>query len=105
MIQTKMIELRDEATFIPAMAILMESSAPPEEKLLRRAGYWGCRCIMFGNAHGGPFRFDPYDWGDRTYHIAHLWLTEHWDEVETGDVVDVRFILKETDSPARSEAR
>jgi len=33
----------------------------------------------------------------------HLYITEHWNELESGDVIDVRFILGETPHPCLSE--
>lgn len=48
---------------------------------------------------------DPYDWGqNRSRHFAHKWLIEHFDEIESGAVVDVEFILGETKKPKLSEA-
>ena len=40
---------------------------------------------------------------DRTYHVAHLYVQQHWDEITSGDVVDVEFVLGETDAPKESE--
>jgi hypothetical protein len=48
--------------------------------------------------------YDPYDWvGDRTKPHAHQFIMEHWQELRDGDVIDVQFILGETDSPKVSE--
>jgi hypothetical protein len=35
---------------------------------------------------------------------AHHWIIEHWDELKDSDVVDVEFILGETQQPKVSEA-
>ena len=42
-------------------------------------------------------------WGGRTYPVAHDWIINHWDELLDGDVVDVEFILGETDVRKQSE--
>lgn len=34
---------------------------------------------------------------------AHNWITQHWDEIESGDVVDVQYILNETTAPKTPE--
>lgn len=47
---------------------------------------------------------DPFSWSNRrTYTNAHIWLVKHFDEVKTGQVVDVEFILGEVDVPKISE--
>jgi len=103
--QTKLIELRDRGTFIACLAVSIDGN---DGYLARRAGY-GDRCILFMRADGRStmtrceVTYDPYDWRDRTFTTAHLWLTEHWDEVRDHDVVDVEYILGETDAPKRSE--
>jgi hypothetical protein len=49
--------------------------------------------------------YDAYEWpGDvRTFRAAHLYVEEHFDEIEDGAVVDVEFILGETAEPKVSE--
>jgi hypothetical protein len=116
MLETKLFEVRDEGTFIPVLAVRV---APDEltyasrdynsagtRYLIRRAGYGGGQVIMTRlDASGGPAYCDPYLWPDfRTYRIAHLHITEHWKDLESGDVVDVQFILRETGAPKRSES-
>ncbi len=64
---------------------------------MRRAGYGPQnRLILFGRLDAdGPFHYSSNEWQRpvRTYHVAHKWLEEHWDEVQTGDVIDVEHIL------------
>lgn len=52
---------------------------------------------------GKTFCCDPYDWCDRTYQVAHIFIESHWHELKDGDVVDVEYILGETKEPKRSE--
>ena len=49
--------------------------------------------------------YDPFAWGSdtRTYQVAHQYIIDHFDELESGAVVDVEFILKETTEPKKSE--
>ncbi len=125
---TKLLEIRDKGTFIPVLAVDMNSEPDPmvEELardeadlgpslqdhaartyLLRRCGY---PCdgrpnigITHLSADGKPFWNDPYGWGGRTYPVAHNFIIEHWAELRDGDVVDVQFILGETAAPKKSE--
>ena len=105
--EQKFVEIRDKGTFVPALAIRLSGD---DHYLARRAG--------FGSPPGGPeerlvilvllstmkCEYDPYAWGGRTYPVAHNWLQEHFDEHENGGVVDVEFILGESEAPKRSEA-
>lgn len=124
---TKAFEIRDRATFIPVIATKMtptvlppvdqtindwHKSAEAERYLLRRSGYSAdftdycvivCRMEASGVARNATY--DPYTWGagDRTFCVAHKHIIEHWDELESGAVIDVEFILGETTEPKKSE--
>jgi hypothetical protein len=106
MMETKLFELRDSSTFIPIIAIKMSSDHPREHYLLRRAGYSDTPppLILVSRLSGGATQYDPYAWNDRrTFPVAHQYIEEHWDSLETGAVIDVRTILGETATPAESE--
>ena len=97
--EIKLFEIRDVATFIPAIAISLERA---DGYLVRRAGY-GHRCIMLGRLEGGRFSYDPYDWDNRTFHTAHKHIEQNWDSLVSEQVIDVEFILGETSAPKPSE--
>lgn len=104
----KLLEIRDRATFIPVLAVDMNEPANDAERfLLRRAGYAldGFPIVMFLNAQstGGPASYDPFTWPNRTFRHAHQYVTAHWHELESGDVVDVEHVLGETPEPKLSE--
>jgi hypothetical protein len=105
--KTKVLELRDEGTFIAILAVDMNVERPEERYLLRRCGYPcdGRPNILITHlaADGRPAWNDPYGWGGRTYPVAHNWIIEHWNEISDGDVIDVSFILGESDKPKVSE--
>ena len=103
--ETKVLELRDRATFIPLLAVALEAQIPSEVYLLRRAGY-GPEGLLIGitSLEGGRrFHHLPYSWGDRTFAVAHQYIEEHWSELKSGDVVDVEYILNETLEKKTSE--
>lgn len=113
---TKCFELRDRGTFIPVIATKMipddddANQFERERYLLRRAGYGFVNpcvvlCRMDANGVARCASYDPYSWGadDRTFCVAHNYITEHFDELALGAVVDVEFILKETTEPKKSE--
>lgn len=105
----KALEIRDVGTFIPVLCVDMNPSNIGEGQryLLRRCGY-PCDArpnILMTNlsADGSPAWNDFYSWGGRTRPVAHKYITEHWDELLDGAVVDVQFILGETAAPKQSE--
>lgn len=102
----KLLEIRDRATFMPMFAALCEPSNEGQAHLLRRAGYGlGTNLVIFGYLEGkkAPCTYDPYDWGDRTKRVAHQYITEHWNDLKDGDVIDVEFILGESTEKKISE--
>lgn len=107
----KLLEVRDRATFIPVAAIKVEAANEAQAYLLMRSG-WGDNIginmhIYLFPLNNSPVQvaYDPYDWpqSPRTMHVAHFWVSQHWDEIEDGSVIDVEFILSETQQPKVSE--
>jgi hypothetical protein len=124
--EVKCLEIRDKATFIPALAIDMNPGpgypandimSQDELKsyfeahaartyLLRRCGYPcdGHPNVILTRLDGsGKATNDPYAWGGRTWPVAHNWIIENWAKLRDGDVVDVEWILGETTKPKKSE--
>ena len=106
--QIKTIEIRDAATFIPAIASKVVPANEGQRYLLRRAGYgFGPPQIIVAKLAGGSgmANCDPYEWpgSTRTMRVAHVWVREHFDEIEDGAVIDVEFIIGERKEPKRSE--
>lgn len=102
--KTKVIEIRDRATCIPAVAIKMEAANIVEDRFLWRCGYpRDGSGIVLMHLYDQRANSDPYGFGDRTMKAAHLYIYDHWDELRDGDVVDVRVLLNEADEPAEPE--
>lgn len=97
--ETKLFEIRDSATFIPALGIRIEGN---DGYLARRAGF-GRPCIYLIHMTGERCSYDRYNWNNRTMSVAHQYIEENWETLNSGDVVDVQFILKETTEPKQSE--
>lgn len=100
---TKLLEIRDEGTCIPAMATEAVSDNARQAAILRRAGYGESRSIILQHLHKGEATYNAYDWRSRTYNEAHLYIIAHWDDLEDGDVIDVQFIRGETKEKKLSE--
>ena len=113
--RAKAFEIRDEGTFIPALGVDMNPAAgehfTPKEMeaqryLLRRCGY-PCdgrpNVILTCLDGSGKATNAPYEWGGRTWPVAHNYIIENWNELADGAVVDVEFILGESTEPKLSE--
>lgn len=107
--ETKLIEIRDSGTFIPAMAVKLIPTNEQDQYLLARAGFGSqyagqCEYIVLMNLNGGEGHFDC-EFFDRTYATTLNYLKKNWDEVVSGQVVDVEFILGERSTPKKSECK
>lgn len=106
-LDTRLLEIRDEGTHIPALAIRMVA----ENALL--AYYIHGRCgypkdgsgIVLMALDSQKATVDPYEWpslgfGRRTMGNAHDFINKHFDQLSDGQVIDVRVILGEEKEPA-----
>lgn len=101
----KVLEIRDRATFIPVLAVLIDVKAADDASryLLRRAGFGEYPFVLLTKLNAVESQYNPYEWGGRTMPAAHDYIEKHWSELVSGDVVDVEYILGETSRPKRSE--
>lgn len=65
--------------------------------------YDGEPYVMLWRLEGGPAEYDPYAWSNRTMATAHQHIVDFWQRLESGDVVDVQYILGETKEAKKSE--
>lgn len=103
--QVKTLEVRDEGTCIPVLAIKMYTEDPIQRYYVHyRCGYPpdGTGIVMM-RLTDQKASVDPYEWGDRTHAVAHNHIYNHFNELKDGDVVDVSFIQGETDTKKVSE--
>ncbi len=122
----KFLEVRDRATYIPVLALLPSevSFAGLSEFALSEPER--CRIIDHGLSRSGwpivrednppailvvrldkvDAKSDPYDWptSSRTMQAAHEDIRRRWNELRSGDVVDVEFFLGETKTRKTSDA-
>lgn len=107
MIETKIFEVRDRGTFAPVMAVRLTSTIMAEIYLLRRSGFSISTKyspqILLVRMGDSTAEFSEFDWTSRTLRTAHRHIRENWDQLETGSVVDVEFILGEAPAQKLSE--
>jgi hypothetical protein len=105
-IETKLLEIRDHHTLIPALATRIDPDRfdANERYLFGRVGFSGDNYVLLTNLDPVTTQYDSFSWGSaRTMGNAHRFIKAHWDELKNGDVVDVEFILGETTEPKRNE--
>lgn len=106
---SKMIEIRDSGTCIPALAMQMASEDATEHRFFHRCGYPADgTSIMLMRLMDGKATNDPYEWsalglGLRTMQKAHDYIIRNFADLKAGQVVDVRVLLGETQTPKRPE--
>jgi len=131
---SKIIEIRDSGTFIPALAIRMGSTDERERYLLARSGFGRTyedqqEYIVLCKINGGEpceCHIDPFAWGTnpRTMFVAHMYLLNRqhelrdgfgaigsgadnhdgFDSLPQGVLIDVEYILGKRTTPKESEA-
>lgn len=116
--EIKLFEVRDRNTFMPVMAVKLGIRQGRRDGaelfLLRRAGYGLTQLmpttqgmepyVILCKLDGVEAQYDPFGWPNpRTLGTAHTHIIRNWSTLETGDVIDVEYILKETSTPKQSE--
>lgn len=103
--ETKLFEVRDRMTLVPVICIKLAPDNEPDGYLLAMAGYGLLpksqgKFILMGKLQTGVLQNRPQDHSGypavRTLPMAHQHIEKHWDELTSGDVIDVEFILGET---------
>lgn len=105
--QVKVIEIRDSMTYFALLCVNMQPDNDAQRYHMRRVGY---PCDGHPNivvtklsADNAKATNDYFAWGDRTMAVAHKHITEAWDALRDGDVVDVEYLLGETKQSKESE--
>lgn len=101
---TKVFEVRDEITHIGVMATKMVGETPDEDYEVERCGFGrGSNLVIVTKMYEPESQHDAYNWPSRTMKHAHLYIEQHFDELKSGDVIDVQYILGESDAPCKSD--
>ena len=102
------LAVRDKGTLIPVMATMLSNNSGEEEcedKLLSRAGYGEYGSCLLTMLESGKSTNDPFKWDEycRTMNEAHIYIQKHYYNLNSGDVIDVEYILGESNIKKRSE--
>ena len=99
----KLFEVRSSCTFIGIMATKVGATNQAEQYLLKRAGYYDSaeNAIIVQELDGGirPSTSDAYKQESNDIKEAHKYINLHFDELESGDVIDLEFISGKTSEP------
>lgn len=108
----KLFEIRDEGTAFAVIAIKPDPSNEDERYLYARSGYGQdhsaqSNYVLVAPLPGGSgmLTCDPYKHPgkSRTMKVAHEHIRQAWDNLKSGYVIDVEFILGETEHRKRGE--
>jgi hypothetical protein len=109
--QAKLFEVRDRLTFIAVLAVRLEPGGEADRYLLARCGFGRDPDVQRGYVmmtalSSSLSSSSPDDWmaGGRTLRTAHRYIRDHWEELASGDIVDVEFLAGEIPAPRPSEA-
>jgi hypothetical protein len=104
----KTFEVRDRGTCMSVLAIRLTPTDERDRFLLARAGYGRTadkqsEYVLLIDLVKAPH--DPYghDTSARTIPRAHAIIRDAFDTLENGAVVDIEYLLKETEAPKESE--
>jgi hypothetical protein len=107
---TKVVEIRDRATRISAVAIRLDPADEAERATFGLSGYGTTAedqagYIILLRIDPVAAHADKYDWSQsaRTMQVAHDHIERHFNGIESGDVIDVEFILGESHQVKRAE--
>lgn len=104
--QVKLFEIRDRSTVIPAIAIKLGSRNKAEQNLLASSGFgrFPTNYVLVARLGRGSITYEANDWSNRTMYNAHLHIEKHFDELESGQVIDIEYLLGEKDDPSPPQA-
>lgn len=100
----RFLEVRDDGTTIPVLAMRMTGTTRAQKGILLRGGFASGHTIVVMALSSQAATADLYDWptlgfGQRTMQTAHHFIERHFDTLRDGDVVDVEFLLGEREAP------
>lgn len=112
--KTKLFEVRDEGTNISVMAIKLGGETNlAENGILAHAGYGvspqkrlDSNYVILVKLNGSNIEVnhDPFKWpGSRTMCYAHTYIQRNFDELTSGDVIDIQYLGGETKTPKTSD--
>ena len=103
--KTITLEIRDRLIMIPAIAIKMEPSNEAQRYLMKQTGFIDGHSVILMYMNDQEATTNPYAWPEisRTMGVAHEYIIKHFDQLYDGQVVDVEYILGETNSPVPPE--
>lgn len=107
---SKVFELRAEATFMVIMATKISAENEAERFLLSRSGFGRSnddfkKYILLQPINGGEgfCTTDAMKHGIKELTIAHQFISQYFDNLVNGAVIDIDFIEGRTENPKKSE--
>jgi len=105
---TKTFEVRDKGTFIPVLAVSMETDNETDRFIIGRGGFGKsvqeqAKYVILINLVNFISTYDHYNWNSETLTVAHAHIIQHFHDMNTGDVIDVEYIMGLSETQKISE--
>lgn len=100
---SKFLEIRDRATTIPVIATITYSDDENEQKYFDHAGFDEDTIILTILSPNTQSECNSYNWDNRRITTAHQYIEEHFYELNNFDVIDIEFILGESENKKKPE--
>lgn len=103
---SKFVAVMDRGTRLPLIAFKVSPDNMKECVMFQTHGFGinPHEHTFFYSINSGTCSYDPYKMGDRyTLTPACVYIRDHWDEIESGSVVDAEHLRGETDDPRQWE--
>ena len=99
--ETKIFAIHDVMTLVSMMVQRLVPETLQEELILSRAGYREIDNYFFFSTFRdemGEFTYDVYKLeNQRSFGTAARYIKQNWDELESGELIDIEYILGEID--------
>lgn len=94
--EAKLFEMFDGDLTTPVLGILLEARVNRETFLLEVAGFERSEILLLV-LNSMEIKTNPFEWDNQRMSVAHQYIFLNWAKLRNGEVVDVPFILGESD--------
>ena len=95
--QTKLFNLKDDGTRMRILCInfnIDDTDDYLEKEILSLSGYSSFPVIGLLDLESQEFNTDSFKWMNRTLHVAHEYICDNYDILNSGDTINIPNILK-----------
>lgn len=94
--ESKILHLIDDSTsyYVIALNVCQSSTeTDADNAFLEAAGYGECGVVYMIETDSGTCNSNFTEWDNRTLQEAHFFIQENWDNISSGNTIDVRTLI------------